>query len=267
MPFLTEMLWRSRHIALNILMLLSLMAGAKDSLRFPVDSISVFRMDINGNVFLADQHGTLYKFTAEGKEVTRVNSKLNGRIQSIDCSNPFEIYVYHREQNTVVLYDNMLNTRSTLALNALGYTNVQAIARSYDNGIWLFDNSSYELRKIDRSGQLLLSSGTISPLIKAEINPIAIVEDQQQVYLADSSAGIFRFDLFGNFSQRLEMGALQDLDVSKGRIYGLRAEGVVYWDPLELHAVLTPLPLPANNICISGKQVYASFRNIIVPVL
>jgi hypothetical protein len=127
------------------------MAGASDSIPIQTQgSITAFACDAKGNFYLANSANTLVKLDASGKEITNVNTKVYGSISSIDCSNPFEIYVYHQSQNILVFYDNMLNQRGVMKFNDMGLNTVTQIARSYDNGIWIYDNSDFQLKKLDK---------------------------------------------------------------------------------------------------------------------
>ena len=83
------------YILITISILTSVVTFAQDTLSFPeVNTITSFAMDAKGNQYISDNSLTLYKFDAAGKRVTNVNIKAYGDITSIDCSNPFELYVY-----------------------------------------------------------------------------------------------------------------------------------------------------------------------------
>ena len=81
----------------------------------------------------------LYKYNYSGKVLATLNYNYNGNISSIDVSNPMEIYVFYKEINRVLLLDNNLAYRGELDLTKLNITQAAAIARSFDNGIWVFD--------------------------------------------------------------------------------------------------------------------------------
>lgn len=200
MPSMMVMNLSLKHILISGLILVSTELKAVDSLRFAgLGDIQTFAIDNKLNYFIADKANSLIKYGENQKEITRVNTKLNGKIFSIDCSNPFEIYVYHKEQNILVFYDNMLNHRGQMNFNSLGYENIACVSRSFDNGLWLFDYDEFEIKKLDKEGKLQLSSGNLINFTTAPLNPYAIVEHDNKVFLADSTAGILVFDLFGTY--------------------------------------------------------------------
>ena len=175
-------------------------------------------IDAKGNYYLADKKNTLYKLDRFGKEVTRVNTKLYGTVYSIDCSNPFELYVHYKDQNKVVFFDNMLNLRGELDLSPFGYGTISAIARTFDNQLWLFNATEFELMKVSKSGEVLLRSGLLTNFVNKGVSPYAIVENNNQVYLADSSAGILIFDMFATYSKTIPIYGSMAFDVDGDQI-------------------------------------------------
>lgn len=212
-----------KHIVLLSALVLSLEVSASDSLIINnVKNIITFNVDNKGNFFVADQANSLIKLDSNGTEITRVNTKVYGRIHSIDCSNPFEIYVYHKAQNVLVFYDNMLNNRGEMRLNDLGYDNIACVARSFDNAVWLFDYNDFELKKVRKDGILDLSSGNVLTFTEAKLNPSAIQEIGKNVMLIDSSVGIMMFDIFGTWTKNLALKGASSIYVFDQNIYLLK---------------------------------------------
>lgn len=170
-------------------------------------------LDTKGNYYLADEKNTLYKIDQNGKEITRVNTKLYGSVYSIDCSNPFEIYVHYKDQNKVVFFDNMLNQRGELDLSSFGYGTVSAVARSFDNQIWLFDASQFELMKVSKSGEIQSRSGLLTAFVSKGLSPYAIKESGNNVYLADSLSGLIVFDMFATYRKTIPLIGSSAFDV------------------------------------------------------
>ncbi|MFB1003064.1 MAG: hypothetical protein QMC70_02850 [Bacteroidia bacterium] len=189
------------YILITISVLASTLSLAQDTLSFPaVNNITSFAMDAKGNQYVSDNSLTLYKFDAAGKLITNVNIKSYGDITSIDCSNPFELYVYHQDQNIIVFYDNMLNQRGEIRLNDLYFNNVACVARSFDNNIWLVDLSQYKLLKINKKGEKLAESPFLNNILGHTFNPTKMWEENNNVYIVDTSNGIHQFDMYATFA-------------------------------------------------------------------
>ncbi|MGB1038730.1 MAG: hypothetical protein ACPGYY_08795, partial [Bacteroidia bacterium] len=185
-----------------LLIIASLLLGhvsfAQDSLILEgIEGISTFAKDAGGNIYVADKKHSLLKFDKHGKQITNVNIKSYGDISSIDCSNPFEIYVYYQDQNIIVFYDNMLFARGEIRLNNYYFTNVSCISRSFDNNIWLIDMSEYKLIKINKKGDILLETPYLYNILNTTLKSYKIWERDNFVFVADSANGIHKFDHYG----------------------------------------------------------------------
>jgi hypothetical protein len=179
-----------------------------------VNQITALAVDAKQNMFIADDGFTLYKADANGEILTNVNTKIYGAITKIDCTNPFEIYTYHTDQNVVVFYDNMLNIRGQLRLNDHYFNNISCIARSFDNGIWLFDLSEFRLLKIDKAGQIVNSSNNLINVTGKQLKVFDIQELGNNVYLVDSALGVLKFDFFATYSTTYYIEGLQSAAIN-----------------------------------------------------
>lgn len=223
MRSLTAMRSILKHILLVNLVLGSYLATASDSLLLAqAKQILVVSADNKGNLFVADEANSLIKLDSNGKEVTRVNTKVYGKIYSIDCSNPFEIYVYYKQQNVLVFFDNMLNIRGEMRFNDLGYDNISCVARSFDNQVWLFDYNDYELKKVRKDGSMELSSGNILTFSGNGFNPMEIYEHNKTVMLLDSSFGLMSFDIFGTYLKTIPAKGASSVYFYGNRMYMLK---------------------------------------------
>lgn len=190
-----------RYILIAISFWVAALAQGQDTLALPgIESITSFAIDAKGNYFVADNTLTLYKFDAEGKPITNVNIKSYGEITSIDCSNAFEIYVFHRDQNIIVFYDNMLNQRGEIWLNDYYFNNVSCMSRSFDNNIWIVDLSQYKLLKINKKGEVLAESPFLNNILGTSFYPTKMWEENNDVYVVDTSSGIHQFDMYATFA-------------------------------------------------------------------
>lgn len=163
----------------------------------------LFTTDNMGNVFLAKSNGDLLKYNRDGDSLTIQNYKRYGKLESIDASNPFEIYLFYKDLNTVLLVDNQLTLRSSFDLENLEMVNVSATARSADNGLWLYDLSSNRLKKYNKQQDLEIESVPSNFYSNSILSPFQIIDKQNQVFVCDSSEGIFVFDNYGIFYKRL----------------------------------------------------------------
>jgi hypothetical protein len=199
----------------------------------PTDSLSVFRLvryiekaakDIHtdrlGNLYVVTKTNQLYKYSPEGILLSTLNYKYIGNISHIDATNPLEIYVFYKELNLVVFLDNNLAYRGEMKLERYQVTQASAIARSFDNGIWAFDLADLQLKRMDKNGENLQASGNIRQFVKQkQLLPTYVFDDNNRVFLVDSSTGIMVFDVFAQYLKTIPIRGNEEVKVIGDELY------------------------------------------------
>jgi hypothetical protein len=205
-----------------------------------VDSISAeiqdFTTDNLGNIYLLTTSGQVKKLDAKGDSVAVYNDvRRFGKMSTIDATNPLKILIYHKDFSTVIVLDRLLNVRNTIDLRKLNIFQVRAITTSYDNSIWLYDELESKLKKIDDNGRVLLESTDFRQVFDSVPTPLAIYDRDGQLYLYDSTKGLFVFDYYGGKKNNLQIPHLSDLQiVDKNTITGRNSNGVILYKPATL---------------------------------
>jgi hypothetical protein len=121
---------------------------------------SYFTVDNLENIYLVNNNSNqLKKLNSNGDSAGVFNNvRKYGKLYSIDATNPLKILLYYKNFSTVVVLDRFLNVRNTINLGKKNIFKVKAIASSYDNNIWLFDEGDTKLKKIDDNGEVLLET-------------------------------------------------------------------------------------------------------------
>lgn len=233
-----------------------------------MQKIVAIEVDAKGQYFIADEAHTLFKLDSSGNIITQVNTKLYGGISLIDVTNPFEIYTYHKEQNVLVYYDNMLNVRGKTYLNGLGLTNVASICRSFDNGFWVFDLMEFKLVRLDKRGNILASSNNLINILQLELDPYKIIEHNKHIYLCDSVNGVFVFDIFGTYIKTIFSKPNHNAFVHQNIFYVLEKDKI-FGIHLQLKIPFKEVILPSQFdkiVGIDDKNVYFLLNNTIVII-
>jgi cytochrome oxidase Cu insertion factor (SCO1/SenC/PrrC family) len=170
------------------------------------------------NLYIVNQSNQLYKYNSEGKILATLNYNYNGNISSIDATNPMEIYVFYKELNRVIFLDNNLAYRGEIDLSKNNITQASAIARSYDNGIWVFDNGDLQLKKLDKEGKVFQSSANIKQFTNVDFNPKYIIENTQNVIISDDSICLV-FDVFASFVKTYYFKNLKSIQFTNHFLY------------------------------------------------
>jgi hypothetical protein len=204
----TKALYNFVSLSVKTMVVFTLMLANKINAQTILDSTNLLnefvvnakfiQADELGNLYVVSPSNQLYKYNTSGKVLATLNYNYNGNISSIDASNPMEIYVFYKEINRVLFLDNNLAYRGELDLTKQNITQASAIARSYDNGIWVFDLGDLQLKKMSKDGTVTQSSGNIRQINKTDFIPTTLLENTKQVLIANDSTALL-FDVFASY--------------------------------------------------------------------
>lgn len=212
-----------------------------------------FTVDNLDNVYLVSSTNQIKKLDANGDSAAVYNDvRKYGKVSYMDVSNPMRILFYYKDFSTVVTLDRFLNVRSTIDLRKSGIYQTQSIGLAYDNGIWLFDEQENKLRKIDEAGTLLIETPDFRQLFQDIPVPQSITDHDGYVYLYDSARGIFVFDYYGAYKNRIDISHWDNLRVMNKYIFGTNKGSLKRYDIKTL--VTQEQKLPADLTTVAGLQ-------------
>lgn len=265
-----------KHIRLYLFLLSSLAFGIaeaqKDSgyqllqqLSYPV---SYFTVNSTGELFVINPGNQLKKYDASGDSVGVFNDvKKFGKLSYVAAGNPFKVLLYYEGFQTIVMLDKYMNNLGSINLGSKNIFNVKAITNSYDNHIWVFDGGEFKIKKLDDNGNVLSSSVDLRQVFDEDIlHPEKIIDNDGLLYLYDPEKGIYIFDYYGSFKNRLPFLHWKNLFVRNKVIYGLDSNNIYIYKP--------PIPLPdkttlpaslrdASIIGFSGQKIYVLKNEIL----
>jgi hypothetical protein len=203
---------------------LGVFAQADTAFRF-VKTISSdivsFSVDNLDNIYLLGSTNQLKKLNAGGDSVGVFNNvRKYGKATLVDVSNPLKVLLYFKDFATIVVLDRFLNVRNTIDLRRQNILQVGAIGQSYDNKIWLYDEVENKLKKIDEEGKLLLETPDFRQLFGTAPVPQKIFDQDQFVYLYDSTQAVFVFDYYGSLKNKILINGWQNFKVAGKFIFG-----------------------------------------------
>ncbi len=186
--------------------------------------ISIQAKDIEtdrvGNIYVVSNTNQLYKYDASGKLLSTLNYAYQGNITHIDASNPMELYLFYREMNAIVFLDNNLAYRGKLNLSDAGITQASAIARSYNNTIWVFDQGDLQLKNLNKEGNLIQASGNVLQFAQSKnLNPSLIIDNGSRVFVNDSTEGILVFDVFANYIKTIPIKLKEEFKILNDELF------------------------------------------------
>lgn len=184
-------------------------------------SFSNFNVDAIGNIYLITPTDQLKKIKTDGRLIAVYNDvKRYGKISTIDVRNPLKVLVYYKNYSAIVVLDKLLTFRNQIELKPLQFFEVNAIANTYDNNIWIYDEQNFRIKKIDDKGVLLFDY----PDLRNEFNiaPSAekLIDEDNQLYLIDQEQGVFIFDYYGAFNRKIPFKDLNHIAIEKNCLIG-----------------------------------------------
>ncbi|MBK9638870.1 MAG: hypothetical protein IPO63_14070 [Bacteroidetes bacterium] len=163
--------------------------------RKQIDNVSNFEVDPLGNCYYL-KNDELVKVNNAGKELVRYSMKNLGAPSAIDVNNPLRILVFYSAQAVIRILDNNLVDQSELDLRSMGIIQPKVMAGTPDQGIWIFDEISASLIKIDTRLKSSALSVDLTQLTGRRPNPLRLIANQNWVVMHDQQ-GIIIFDQFG----------------------------------------------------------------------
>jgi len=202
-----------------------------------------FNVDNLNNVYVLTKTNQLKKYSENGDSVGIYNDvKKYGNPNSLDVSNPLKVLLYYKNFSTVVMLDRLLSFRNSINFRNHNIFSVRALATSYDNNIWLFDEQEFKLKKIDETGTVLQESTDWRSLFDVVPSPTRLIDRDGLVYLYDPAKGFYIFDYYGNYKNKLPFVNWSDVEVSGKNIYGFNKDHLYSYELNSLNLKEYKLP-------------------------
>lgn len=225
-----------------------------------------FTTDNLSNIYLLTPTNQVKKINEKGDSIATYNDvKRYGKIYSIDATNPLKVLVYYRDFATIVILDRLLNVRATVDLRQQNIFQARAIAASYDNNIWIFDELDSKLKKIDESGKVLMESTDFRQVFDSVPTPVSLFDRDGQVYLYDPTKGLLVMDYYGAKKNNYQLRHLLDLQViDKNTITARNVSNLVLYKPATLQLFTFTAFADQSmykKISFNGNALYCLGRN------
>ncbi|MES2892334.1 MAG: hypothetical protein V4725_09990 [Bacteroidota bacterium] len=204
-----------------------------------------FNVDNLGNLYVLNNEDQLKKINMDGDSAGVFNNvRKYGKLFSIDVTNPLKLLLYYKNFSTIVVLDRFLNVRNSINLGKKNIFKVKAIATSYDNNIWVFDETDNKLKKINDNGDVLLETADFRNLFDTIPSPQKIVDQDGFVYLYDPQQGFYTFDYYGALKNKLPFLHWNDPEVIGKSLYGFSDSSLYQYQSGSLK--LSEFKLPGN---------------------
>ena len=187
--------------------------------------IESFTVDNLDNIYILNSHNQVKKLNANGDSVAVFNDvKKYGKATLLDVSNPLKVLLYYKDFATIVVLDRFLNVVNSIDLRKQNIFQATAVAQSYDNKVWVYDELENKLKKVDEEGKTLFETPDFRQLFGQAPVPQKIFDQDKLVYLYDSAQAVFVFDYYGALKNKILITKWQNFKIAGKYIFGSNAD-------------------------------------------
>lgn len=187
----------------------------------PIKSIQAENAQITtdyiGNLYIIQDY-RLCKYDSNGKPLFIYEDYKKGKISMVDVSNPMKNVIFYQDNMLITIVDQTLSELATYSLQDLGFYSVSCLAHSRDEDFWIFDNASFQLKKINENGSVIYQSEKFNLLFSENVQVQQIIDFENNVYLLDKQNGIYVFDRMGTFLKKIPLVGLTSFQIIQGII-------------------------------------------------
>ncbi len=185
-----------------------------------VTPVNDFEVDNLNNIYLINKNNQIKKLNEKGDSVGVYNDiKRFGDISSVDVTSPLKILVYYKDFASIVVLDRLLAVRATIELRK-NIMQPGAIALSYDNNIWVYDEAESKIKKVDEAGNVLQTSNDLRLTFTESLQITDIIDDNSVLYLYDKAQGWLLFDYYFTYKKKVVEPGLTDVQVINSTMTG-----------------------------------------------
>jgi hypothetical protein len=225
--------------------------------RFINEKARYFTVDKLGQSYIVNEVEELIKYDANGEQLFTYFDRTFGQISYIDVTNPFQIAVFYEGFQTIVWLDRTLNPISSVNLSRFGFFQINILGVSSDNHLWIYDNATFQIKKINTKGEVMVESVELNNQFPT-LNPTSIVEKNNRIYLNNPETGILIFDNFGQFIQTLPIPNLTNFQIFNNQLFYQKNKKVYRFQLKTLihQAVKLPFDIDANETVVIQKNFW-----------
>lgn len=246
----------------------SIKINFKESESFQIERGQYF-IDNSDYIYVVNDD-EIFKYSTNGELLFRYSNLALGDISTIDVSNPMKVLVFYKLNSQLVILDNTLTQRGeTIQLEDRNLYQATAIGFNYlDNGIWVFDQSLFQLVRLNENFEVTYESGNLAEILHMKnLNVNRITIRHQNMYLQTEENGLLVFDIYGTFFKKIPISQPNDFQVDEKFIYYLKNNQYFAYSLMDFEEYEIELPVKSvdfvwnakNNICVISNGNVTKF--------
>lgn len=216
--------------------------------------------DIHLNCFVITEKNEILSFGDQGQPLARYTNNKLGQAAQIDVSNGTTVVVWYPDFQTAVWLNSSLTEIGRLDLRKKSFSQVKMVASASDNGLWVYDESTFQVKKFSLEGKELTASPALNLIVKDTIRPTIFQEHANMLYLGDPKIGLLAFDNLGQYQETVPLKGLRSAQCFDNKIMFVE-DGVLKSVFLKRPSMRKEIQLPGDvapgdNIFMMKRRVF-----------
>jgi hypothetical protein len=222
-------------------------------------AISIDRLD---NIYFSDNSHTIYQHNSLGERMNTFSPTISGSVSSIEARTGVKILLFYADQQRVVILDRFMRELTSVSLfEKLGNVLIKAATFSAEDQLWLFDESSFSIMKVDaQSFEPIVTTPLNQILDRKQLDVRYMREYQNNLYLVEKTGGVYVFDNMGNYKKKLPFTGLDFVGFRGNELYYLQGGELHFFDLYKLTDRVVNFPQDQQyRTALAGEKFYYLF--------
>lgn len=236
--------------------------------QIPTSAINI-QYDNLHNIYLINEAGQIKKLNSNLDSVGVFNNlRQYGNIYSIDATNSLKLLVYYKEFATILVLDRFLNVKNTINLRQQNIFQSSAIALSYDNMIWVYDDIEQKIKKLNDNGIVIFESTDLRLVVDSIQPPTEFYDRDGKLYLFNATNGLLTFDYYGAIKNNFGIQLYTSLGVMGNQFVSINNQKIQrqHLNTFTYKTYSLPIAMQQAKKVTLGKGRLAVLKNNIVSV-
>lgn len=190
----------------------------------PVNPILKLSIDRNENIYFSDARYSVFK-QIDGNVTNVFSPKRISQITLLEAWNTAKIFVFYKDLQSFTILDRFLTEIETINFDYEKTGFVEIATPSLDGNIWIIDNSSYALKKINIQNQEILTETKLDLILPTLNNQILDAQEYHNfLYISTLENGVLIFDNMGNYKKKIFLNEIYELTFYSDELYFIENE-------------------------------------------
>jgi len=202
------------------------------------NEFSLSSIDTQGNLFVADSKGNIYKYDILGMQLSVYSPTRKSKAVLLNAELSMKIWVFYEDIQHLVILDRQLRPIDTRDFST-NSSFISLITADYDNHVWWIDNSDFSLKKQNLINNQIINTTPLNQILKSEQYQFGYIRYyQNRLYISNLNQSLLVFDNLGNLVKEWPLTGIDKFSFHQNEIFFVR-EGQVTFMNLESGAMRT----------------------------